>query len=366
MDRTLTALALVLLSLALLLPTVSVQGASSGPSLIVTYPSDGFATKSSTVTVNGTTNGTLITINGVNAPLNAKNFILQVSLNEGTNSLLIVAKDAGGNTTSKALTVFKDTLAPVVSVTKPSFPLMTDQTSLHIEGVVEKGSTVTANGKAATVSSDTFSADVPLDHNVTALTIKATDSAGNERTVTYPVTFDDQLNLTFTTRFEQDYYFNSTESKDLIETYYERIFIDGKTDPGATIIINGSPVKVLDNGSFTEMVELKMGKNNLSIIAKDAAGNNVTQYLNVKRYKYEPFVVPVEVAGMLLILGLGVGTAGGFFLGRSKERKAQAKAKQKAAEEASKAKQKSQAPKSQSPPQGPKVAEAPIKKDSKN
>jgi hypothetical protein len=366
MDRNLTALALVFLSIALMLPTVSVQGASSGPSLIVTYPSDGFVTKSSTVTVNGTTNGTSVTINGVSAALSAKTFLLQITLNEGTNSLLIVAKDGGGNMTAKALTVVKDSVAPIVSVTSPSFPLLTNQASVHIVGVVEKGSTITANGKAATVSADTFSADVPLDHNVTALTIKATDLAGNERTVIYPIAFDDQLNLTFTTRFEHDYYFNYTESKELIETYYDRIFIDGKTDPGASLIINGNPVKVLDNGSFTEMVELKMNSNNISIIAKDAAGNNVTDHINVKRYKYEPFVVPVEVAGMLLIIGIGAGTVGGFFIGRSKERKAQAKAKQKAFEEANKARQKAQAPKPQVPPKGPKATEAPVKKESKN
>jgi hypothetical protein len=366
MDRTLTALALVFVSLALLLPAGSVQGASSGPSLTVTYPPDGFITRSSTVTVNGTTDGTSVTINGLPASLSLKAYNLQVPLNEGPNSLLVLAKDASGNTTSKALTVVKDTVAPVVSVTSPSFPLLTNRTFLHIQGVVEKGSSVIANGKAAAVSADTFSADVAVDHNVTALIIKATDLAGNERTVSYPVTFDDSLNLTFSTRFEHDYYFNYTKSKELIETYYDRIFIDGKTDPGASIIINGNPVKVLDNGSFTEMVELKMGSSNISIVAKDAAGNNVSDFINVKRYKYEPFLVPVEVAGMLLILGLIAGSVGGWFVGRHKERKVQAAAKQKAAEEAYQARKKAQAQKPEAPPKETKPKEPPTKKETKN
>jgi|GEM_PF-6170106 len=372
MARTSLIIGLVLITIA---PSISiVHGdsgrASNGPSLKVDrfYGDKIPVTRASTITINGTTNGTSVMINGDLATLSGGKFTAQVSLLEGPNLIYIVASDAGGNTTIYDDVITKDTIPPVVAITNPSFPLQTNKRSLHVEGIVEIGeigSTVEINGKAANVTADTFSANVELNRNITSIIVKAKDLIGNVRIVTYPVTFDDQLNLTFTTRFEHDYYFNHTNSIKLIETYYDRIFIDGKTDPGATVIINGSLVTVLDNGSFTQMVELKMGSNNLSVIAKDSAGNNVTQYLDVKRYKYEPFVVPVEVAGMLLILGIAAGTIGGYFIGRSKERKKQAAAKQKAAEEAYQARKKAQAPKPQAPPKEPKAAEAPVKKESK-
>jgi hypothetical protein len=335
MDRKGTTLMMVILAIALLLPTVG--GAHTGPSLNVAYPPDGLVTKATTITVNGTTDGTSVKVNGLSAAMTGENFSLQISLTEGTNSLLVEALDAGGNTTDKAITVTRDTNLPVIAVTSPRFPLLTNKHMVHIEGVVEKGCTVSIDGKSATVTDDTFSADANIGNNTTALLLKATDPAGNERSINLPVRFYDKLNMSITTRFDHDYKLNATESKELIETYYDRIFIDGKTDPGANATVNGNPIKVLADGSFSTFVELKLGKNNITITVTDEAGNNVTGYLNVKRYYWEPFTVPVELAGSLLILGLAFGTVGGHYHGRHKERKVQAEAKRKAQAEAIKA-----------------------------
>jgi uncharacterized Zn-binding protein involved in type VI secretion len=338
MDRKGTALMMGLLALALLLPTVAGQGGThTGPSLNVVYPPDGLVTKATTMTVNGTTDGTSVKVNGLSASRNGKNFSLQISLIEGTNTILIETFDAYGNITDKAITVTKDTVPPVISVTRPLFPLLTNKHTVHIEGVIEKGCKVSVDGRPGTVTDDTFAADASLGNNTTTLLLKATDPAGNERAFSLPVRFYDKLNMSITTRFDHDYKLNATESKELIETYYNRIYINGKTDPGANATVNGNPIKVLADGSFETFVELKLGKNNITITVTDGAGNNVTGHLNVKRYYWEPFTVPVELAGSLLILGLAVGTIGGHYHGRHKERKVQAEAKRKAQAEAAKA-----------------------------
>ena len=367
MARTVLALGLVLITLVLSVPlSFGDSGrASNGPSLIIDGPNCiNCYTRADSFTVNGTTNGTSVTINGIPVTLIGGKFSATAPLFEGPNYIYLVAKDAGGNATTREFFIMKDTIPPVVALTNPNFPLQTNKKSIHVDGIVERNCTVEINGNAANGTTDTFSADIELNRTITSLIVKASDRAGNIRTVIYPVTFDDQLNLTYTTRFEHDYYFNYSESNKLIETYYNRIFIDGKTDPGTNIVINGSPVKVLDNGNFTAMVELKMGSNNISIVAKDAAGNNVTKYLRVKRYLYQPDAVPLEVAGLLLILGIAAGTVGGYFIGRSKERKAQAAAKQKAAEEAYQARKKAaQAAKTIAPPKEPKPPKEPQPKE---
>ena len=354
MDRKVMVIVLAILTVALLPPTVTGQ-ADHGPSLTVTYPPDGLVTRETDIRVNGTSNGTTVTINGLEAVLVAQRYYKLILLNEGTNSILILASDAGGNITAKAITVTVDTVPPVIAVKSPRVPLVTNLRTIHIEGVVEKGCSVTVQGKAATVTGDTFVADASIGNSTTAISVRATDQAGNYRDLRLPIRFDDQLNLTVTTRFDHDYHLNATESKDLIETYYDRIYLEGKTDPGANVTVNGNPIKVLANGSFVTYVDLKLGKNNISIAVTDEAGNNVTGYLDVKRYFWEPFVVPVEMAGTLLILGLIFGTVGGYFYGRHNERKAQA-AKRAKAEEAARAAQRAARP-----PVKPPKAPAPPK-----
>jgi hypothetical protein len=52
------------------------------------------------------------------------------------------------------------------------------------------------------------------------------------------------------------------------------VIIKGKTEPAATIAIDGQPVDVYDDGTFTAVVKMKHdGPNTLEIIAQDTAGN---------------------------------------------------------------------------------------------
>jgi hypothetical protein len=331
-------MALLMLSLSLAL--FSAPASAAGPSLDITAPSDGLVTRTSTISVTGTTDGTNVTVNGAKASLIADNFTHQVQLAEGPNTILVVAEDASGNTTTRAVSVVLDTVLPAFSVmgpvlVPPNGPVPTLETNLtmvDVTGVVEKGTTISANGVQATITGYGYLAQVPLDANVTSIVVTATDPAGNTASTTVPVIFDDQIDLNATL---VDEYWDKEEKRYL--TYYDRTEVKGTTDPGNNVTINGIPVELEDDGSFKTEVLLDVGREFIVIEARDRAGNNMTVQYEIERLEWTPFVVPVELAVILLIIGLVLGSYGGMVLGRHRERKAQQKKRMEALRKAGKA-----------------------------
>lgn len=57
--------------------------------------------------------------------------------------------------------------------------------------------------------------------------------------------------------------------------------IEGQTDPGATVTINGFVAIVDDQGKFSYLYKLQDGDNTITAIAKDAAGNQATTTLHI-------------------------------------------------------------------------------------
>ena len=74
--------------------------------------------------------------------------------------------------------------------------------------------------------------------------------------------------------------------------------ISGKTDPKASVFVNDKQVKVEDDGSFSTTIQLKDGTNQIDVLARDQAGNEVRVSRAVNK---EPFVIP---SYMLLLLVL--------------------------------------------------------------
>ena len=122
----------------------------------------------STLTVSGTVSGspTSVTVNGVAATLSGSTFSASIPVSVGPNTIMAVATDAAGNNSSHTITVRVGT-------------------NVTVQGTVtETGSSVSVNGIAATVSGMSFSALVPLQLGVNALTVVVTDPAGNSGTKT--------------------------------------------------------------------------------------------------------------------------------------------------------------------------------------
>lgn len=96
---------------------------TAAPLLDVTQPIDKLITNASPVTVKGTsTPGTeyvtisKVTVNGEPVELDdTGNFTTDVTLQEGSNTIEVVATDTAGNTTTVRRTITLDTLAPIIS-----------------------------------------------------------------------------------------------------------------------------------------------------------------------------------------------------------------------------------------------------------
>lgn len=89
------------------------------PTLVITSPADGLKTNVNKVTVAGTTNdatstNVTITVNGVSVPVDSDgSFSYELTLENGENTITIIATDGAGLTTTVTRTVTLDTGAPV-------------------------------------------------------------------------------------------------------------------------------------------------------------------------------------------------------------------------------------------------------------
>jgi hypothetical protein len=75
----------------------------------------------------------------------------------------------------------------------------------------------------------------------------------------------------------------SLKEGDLIDS--EFIYVEGKTKPGSTLLVNGKQVAVDLTGIFTTALTPKNGKNLVTLVATDQAGNTFRKELTVEKVK---------------------------------------------------------------------------------
>ena len=199
-------------------------------------------------------------------------------LQEGKNTISFTAKDAAGNVGNRLLKVNVDTNPPKLAVTSPKDRTRTNQPTIEISGTVERGCSVTANGKAALVSAETFSITVDLVEGDNLFNIRAWDTANNTNTTSIRIFLDTIVELTVTEPVDGA----ALEQKDA------NVTVKGKMEPGGTVAVMGKNVTVNANGDFSIIVVLTEGNNTIDIMGTDALGNvrgisrNVT--LTIKDY----------------------------------------------------------------------------------
>ena len=154
-----------------------------------------------------------------------------------------------------------------------SFSSFTNQQTVNISGNAEPGSTVklTFNGQehASLVDKDgNFSfTNLTLNSGTNTFSGISIDSAGNQsqKTQDYTITFDNKPpSLTINSPSDGSQFFGSNQ---------RQITIEGTTDPGDQITINGRIVAVDDSGNFQYTTTLNDGQNTFTAIATDQAGN---------------------------------------------------------------------------------------------
>lgn len=269
------------------------------PTLNVTAPANGFVTAAASVTVTGTafdTSGlSSVTVNGTAVTVAANgSFSKAVSLSGGSNTITIKATDTAGNVATVTRTVIRATSGPSLTITSPAAGALIQAASVAVSGTVSDSvspvAAVKVNGVAATISGNTWTANVPLSEGANTLTAVAANQVGLTTTVTRSVTRDSTAPV-----------LNITAPADNLVTAAQSVTVSGTvSDAGTvTVTVNGNAV-TLSGGAFSTSVPLSGGSNTIIIKATDNAGNATTATRTVVRATQGPSVTIVSpVSGFI-------------------------------------------------------------------
>jgi len=286
----------------------SVTVRTQGPALAVTSPSRNQTFTAAAVTLNGvaTTGAQLdATLNGQDlGPVNQQSngsFSVPLTLNAGTNSIVVTAKDQTGNISTVSETVFynpPDTAAPQVLNVSPSgsgAPLGPIQVTVN-KAIVPSTVDVTITAGVTTVDQahdGSYGLQVSADGQT--ITYQPTKGLQYGGTYTVSVTAKDAAGnslvggtWTFTVQNNDGAPALDVASPTNAETVQQNsVSVQGTTDPGATVTIrvdNGQPVtaQVQPSGSFGSYVEIQPGENTVVVVATNpSSGQQDTQALDV-------------------------------------------------------------------------------------
>lgn len=164
--------------------------------LAILEPPDLATVRTATVTVHGSiTPGTVaVAVNGIHALVSGDAFTANdVPLAQGRTVITATATTAAGSTTVANVHVFRDSVAPRVDIYSPAEGAVVSDATVTVSGMVDDivVGTVNAehvgvrvNGVEARVANRSFIArDVPLSVGTNAITVVATDQAGNSTSV---------------------------------------------------------------------------------------------------------------------------------------------------------------------------------------
>ena len=245
---------------------LSVSVDTSAPALNVFSPTEGCYTNQRTITVTGITEeSAFVTVNGINVPMQKRYFSTQISLEDGPNTISVVASDGSGNARIVLIHLTLDTQPPLLDIKSPKPGDYTNQDPISIIGSSEPTAIVKVNGVRAQLVNSSFEALVGMSEGANTVTISAVDLAGNINTRTFTVYLDTAApDLTVFT------------PRDGLWTNLSKVLVTGATEQGATITINGQNTNVIST-VFSGYVTLIEGPNRVDIVAKDLAGNLRTE-----------------------------------------------------------------------------------------
>lgn len=257
-----------------------------------------------------------LTLNGV--PLNHLDglFTAVLNLGEGENTYVITATDLAGNSATRRLVITKDVTPPVytLSATVPGGTLLQldGRTYATAPGVgdvlltltfsVSERTEFSVSGVIGTVEGE-GEVDLQLDlaEGENTFNINLVDMAGNSAsTLVYRVTLD-------TTPPEIDVPGSATPQTTKDSTHWLR----GTVETGAALTLDGEPLRVNADGTFSTQVDLSKGENTFHLEAIDVVGQEATLDVVIIREAKEedspgPAAPMVAMALTLALLARGV------------------------------------------------------------
>jgi hypothetical protein len=211
-----------------------------------------------------TVNGQLVSVTESSGQLQAN-----VTLVEGSNSLVVQATDISGNTAQSSFQITLDSAAPVLSLS--SLPDITGASEITIDGAVTDVSSVSVI--VGSVMSDmaddgSFTSVVQLSHGNNNILVQAMDAVSNLTQNTVSVVSDQQGPI-LTANTE------AQTNEEVIQVI--GVVTDALSDVTSVQVINQTTgvtfnAQVSDD-SFAATIVLNTGINELTVIAKDSFGN---------------------------------------------------------------------------------------------
>lgn len=256
------------------------------PEITITSPPEDYVTndiKDQLLTIAGFTEiGALFYVNGKAVSLSPNGtFSFTVGLEEGLNVINFIAKDNVGNQNTTVRRVVYDLINPTLTVYSPMTGTFTNETTVKAVGITEPGINITANSGNFTNSvhanrEGRFEIEIGLSEGPNLLKVIATDEAGNQDIEEILVTRD--------TIAPQIMLLNAFDGL-VIDT--SSFMIEGETEPGAKVKINGELVSVGFTGRFSKWIYLPSANNTFIIEAVDQAGNRNSDTTLLKRKAVE-------------------------------------------------------------------------------
>lgn len=203
-----------------------------------------------------------------------------VALEEGSNLLVLVARDVAGNSAQRSLAVTRDSTPPQLTLTTPAEGAKVAGDSVQVEGQAQDATplTVRVSGMSAAIEPDGhFQLSVTVAQGPVSLEVVATDAAGNTTRLVRGIrvnTTPPRLDLTAPASG------TVTEESSIEVSGFARAA--DRTDT-VRVEIAGTEHGVRADGSFSVQVPLEVGLNTLSVTAVDGYGLRTSRTVRVER-----------------------------------------------------------------------------------
>jgi hypothetical protein len=246
------------------------------PLVSITSPIDGTVTTSTNVSVTGSTSDALsglasVTCNGTSATVSAGTFSCAFQITQGSISVSVVATDIAGNTATSSVGVSLQ--GPKLTITTPAPLALFASNSITVTGTVDDpNAIVTVNGVAASSSGGNFTASgVVLREGNNSITATGTNAGGAASTASVNVNLD---TTPPTVRIDSPGDQAVLTTPQIYVTGLVNDVVSGTVNAGQVrVTINGVQATVGNRSFMAEDVLLVPGKNVITAIATDRAGN---------------------------------------------------------------------------------------------
>lgn len=272
---------------------------NSPPTLTVTNPAADMPTAENTITVKGAVTSRKgirsVTVNGKSVTVSPNgSFQIDVPLQEGENTITIVATDNDGRTTTIIRKVTRGD-APIVTVITPTEGLTTYDEKVPTEVVASSNwmtiTEATIGGVKAALSGGKFTGDLTLIEGRNVVTVTAANQIGLTDSESFVVTLD--------LRDVTPPQLTVTNPAGNIYTNQARLTVRGTaTDVQsgvASVTVNGQQA-ALTGDDFSLDITLQEGVNTITVVATDNEGNAATVTRSVHLDTQPPVIILISPA----------------------------------------------------------------------